>query len=83
LEKGETIPKGRGEHPALEMDSEQHLIDWITKNAQNHTGVNQIELLHYCGATFGAAVTPGRVNSFLFRHKLKLLETINRPRENP
>jgi hypothetical protein len=37
LEKGETIPKGRGEHPALEMDSEQHLIDWITKNAQNHT----------------------------------------------
>jgi hypothetical protein len=27
LEKGETIPKGRGEHPALEVDTEQYLID--------------------------------------------------------
>jgi hypothetical protein len=26
-EKGETIPKGRGEHPALDVDTEQHLID--------------------------------------------------------
>jgi hypothetical protein len=37
LEKGETIPKGRAEHPVLEVDTEQHLIDWITKTAQNHT----------------------------------------------
>jgi hypothetical protein len=36
LEKGETIPKGRAEHPALEVDTEQHLTDWITKNVQNH-----------------------------------------------
>jgi hypothetical protein len=41
LEKSKTIPKGRGEHPALEVDTEQHLIDWITKNAQNHTTVNR------------------------------------------
>jgi hypothetical protein len=27
LEKGETLPKGCGEHPALEVDIEQHLID--------------------------------------------------------
>jgi hypothetical protein len=27
LEKGKTIPKGRGEHPALEVDTEQYLID--------------------------------------------------------
>jgi hypothetical protein len=27
LEKSETIPKGRGEHPALEVDTEQRLID--------------------------------------------------------
>jgi hypothetical protein len=40
LEKGETIPKGCGEHPALEGDTEQYLIDWIAKNAQNHTAVN-------------------------------------------
>jgi hypothetical protein len=33
LEKGETIPKGCGEYPALEVDTEQHLIDWIRKNA--------------------------------------------------
>jgi hypothetical protein len=83
LEKGETIPKGCGEHPALEMDTEQHLIDWITKNAQNHTAINRTELLHYCGETFGAAVTLGWVDSLLFRHKLKLSETINRPQENP
>jgi hypothetical protein len=59
LEKSETILKGRGEHPALEVDTEQHLIDWITKNAQNHTAFNRTEPLHYCGETFGAAVTPG------------------------
>jgi hypothetical protein len=41
LEKGETIPKGRGEHPAFEVDIEQHVIDWITKNAKNHTAVNR------------------------------------------
>jgi hypothetical protein len=27
LEKGKTIPKGRREHPALEVDTGQHLID--------------------------------------------------------
>jgi hypothetical protein len=27
LEKGETIPKVRGEHPGLEVDTKQHLID--------------------------------------------------------
>jgi hypothetical protein len=66
LEKGETIPKTRGKYPALEVDTEQHLIDWITKNAQNHTAVIRTELLHDCGETFGAAVTPGWVDSFLF-----------------
>jgi hypothetical protein len=64
LEKGETIPKGHGEHPALEVETEQHLIDWITKNAQNHTSINRTELLHYCGKTFGAAVTPELVDFF-------------------
>jgi hypothetical protein len=31
LEKGEAIPKGREEQPALEVNTEEHLIDWITK----------------------------------------------------
>jgi hypothetical protein len=47
LEKGKTIPKRRGEHPALEVDTKQHLIDWVIKNAQNHTVVNRTEPLHY------------------------------------
>jgi hypothetical protein len=83
LEKGETIPKGRGEHSALEVDTEQHLIDWITKNAQNNTTVNRTEPLHYCSETFGGAVTPRWVDSFLFRDKLELSETISRLQENP
>jgi hypothetical protein len=78
LKKGETIPKGHGEHPALEVDTQQHLSDWTGKNAQNHTAVNRTELLHYCGETFGAAVTPGG-SIFLFRHKLELSKTISRP----
>jgi F0F1-type ATP synthase gamma subunit len=65
------------------VNTEQHLVDWITRNAQNHTAVNRTELLHYCGETFGTAVTPGRVDSFFFRHKLELSETISRPQENP
>jgi hypothetical protein len=77
LEKGEIIPKGRGEHLALEVDTEQHPIDWITKNVQDHTAVNRTELLHYCAETFGAAVAPRWVDSFLFRHKLELSDTIN------
>jgi hypothetical protein len=83
LEKGETTPKARAEHSALEVNTEPYLIDWITKNAQNHTAVNRTELFHYCGETFGAAVTPGWVDSFLFRHKLELSETIRWPQENP
>jgi hypothetical protein len=83
LAKGETIPKGRREHPAFEVDTEQHLIDWMTKNAQNHTAVNRTELLHDCGETFAVAATPGCVESFLFQHKLKLSEMTSRPQENP
>jgi hypothetical protein len=64
LESGKTIPKGRGEHPALEVDTEQHMIDWIIKNSQNHTAVNRTELLHNCGKTFGATITPGWADSF-------------------
>jgi hypothetical protein len=40
LEKGEKIPKGGAEQPVLEVDAEQYLINWITKNAQNHTAIN-------------------------------------------
>jgi hypothetical protein len=83
LENGETIPKGRAEHPVFEVDTEQYMIEWITKNAQNHTTVNRTELLHYCGETFGAAVTPRWANSFLFRHKLEQSETIRRPHKKP
>jgi hypothetical protein len=83
LEKGETNSKGRAEHPAVEVDTEQYLIDWITKSAQNHTTVNRTELLRYCDETFGAAVTPGWVNSFLFRHKLEQSEMIRRPQAKP
>jgi hypothetical protein len=62
LENDKTILDERGEHPALEVDTEQYLIDWVTKNAQNQTAVNRTELLHYGGKTFGAAVTPGWVD---------------------
>jgi hypothetical protein len=77
LEKGNAIPRGRGEHPGLEEDIGQPLIDWITSNAQNHTAVNRTELLHDCRETFGAAVTAGWVDSFLLRDKLELSETIS------
>jgi hypothetical protein len=64
LDKGGTIPKGRGEHPALEVDTEQHLVDWITKTAQKHTAVNQTEPFHCCSETFGTVITPGSVRFF-------------------
>jgi hypothetical protein len=63
-EKRATIPKGRGEHHALEVDTGEHLIDWITKNAQNHTTVNRTELLHDCGETSGSGYT--RVGQLFF-----------------
>jgi hypothetical protein len=64
------------------VDTKQHMINWIIKNAQNHTAVNRTKLLHYCGETFGATVTPGWVDSFLFRHKLELSEMRSRLQEN-
>jgi hypothetical protein len=83
FEKGDTIPRGRGEHLALEEDIEQQLTDWIAKNSQNHTAINQTELPHYCRGTFRAVVTAGWVDSFFLRHKLELSEMISRPQENP
>jgi hypothetical protein len=65
LEKGETTPNGRAEHSALEVDTKQYMIDWITKNAQNHTTVNRTELLHYCDETFGGSGYT-RVGQFFF-----------------
>jgi hypothetical protein len=83
LAKSETIRKGRGEHPALEDDTEKRLLKWITKNAQNHAPVNRMEVLHYCRETLSAAVTEGWVDSFLIRHQTDRFETTRRPQENP
>jgi hypothetical protein len=47
LAKGDAIPKGRGEHPALEDDTEKLPLEWIPKNAQNHAPVNRTEVLNY------------------------------------
>jgi hypothetical protein len=44
LKKGDAIPRGLGAHPALGEDNEQQLINWITTNARNRTGVNRTEL---------------------------------------
>jgi hypothetical protein len=82
VEKADAISRARGEHPALEEDIEQQLIDWIMKNVQNHTAVNRTELLHYYRETFGAAVTAGCVDSLLLRHELGPLNTIGRPQEH-
>jgi hypothetical protein len=81
LEKGNAIPTGRREHPVLEEDIEQQLIDWITKNVQNHNAVNRTEPLYYCRETFAAAVTAGWVDSLELRYKLGLSETTSRLRK--
>jgi hypothetical protein len=44
LAKGDAIPKGRGEHPALEDNTEKRLLEWITKNTQNDAPVNRTEV---------------------------------------
>jgi hypothetical protein len=77
LEKGSAILRGRGEHAALEKDIGQQQIDWTTKNAHNHNVTNRTELLRYCRAIFGAAITTGWIDSFILRHELELSETIN------
>ena len=82
LEKGDTIPSGRGRHPALDDEIEERLLEWIQKNAHNHTPVNRTELLHYCRETFFAAVTDGWVDSFLSRRNGELFEAISQPQEN-
>jgi hypothetical protein len=55
---------------------------WITKKAHNNTTVTRTELLNYCIATFGTAVTRGWVDSFLSRHAAEPFETKSSPREN-
>jgi hypothetical protein len=40
LQKGNAIPKGRGDHSALEDDIEERLIEWVKKNFQNRAAVN-------------------------------------------
>jgi hypothetical protein len=50
-------------------------VEWITKKAHNNTAVTQTELLNYCIATFGAAVTRRWVDSFMSRHAAELFET--------
>ena len=82
LAKGDAIPKGRGEHPALEDDTAKQLLQWILKNAQNHAPVNRTKVLHYCRETLRAAVTEGWVDSFLIHHTTQLFETTSLPQEN-
>jgi hypothetical protein len=69
LEKDDAIPRGYGEHPAVEEDIEQQLIDWITKNAQSHTAVNRTELFRYWRQTFTAMVTAGWADFLSLPHK--------------
>jgi hypothetical protein len=57
LAKGGALPKGRGEHHAVEDDPEERLLEWIPKNAQNHTPVNRTEAFRDCCETLNAAIT--------------------------
>jgi hypothetical protein len=65
LAKGDAIPRGCGEHLALGEDIEPQRIDWIPKNAQNHTAVNRIELLHYLPRGFQSSGYSGTGRFFL------------------
>jgi hypothetical protein len=57
-------------------------VKWIAKGAHNNTAITRTELLNYCIATSGTAVTRGWVDSFLFRHGAELFETKSSPQEN-
>jgi transposase len=70
----EDLPE-RGRHRELSPEDEHALVEWIAKKAHNNTAVTRTELLNYCIATFGTAVTRGWVNSFLSRPAAELFET--------
>jgi hypothetical protein len=52
------------------------------KKSYNNTAVIRTELLNYCIATFGTAVTREWVDSFLSCHAAELFETKSFPQEN-
>jgi transposase len=82
LLRGYEDPPWRGRHRELSPEDEHALVEWIAKKAHDNTAITQTELLNYCIATFGTAVTKGWVDSFLSRHAGELFETKRSPQEN-
>jgi hypothetical protein len=82
LLRGYEDPPWRGRHRELSPEGEHMLMEWIAKKAHDNTVVTRTELLSYCIATFGTAVTRGWVDSFLSRHVAELFETKSSPQEN-
>jgi hypothetical protein len=77
----EDLP-GRRRYRELSPEEDHALVEWIAKKAHNNTAVTRTELLNYCIATFGTAVTRGWVDSLLSRHTAEPFETKSSPREN-
>jgi hypothetical protein len=75
-------PPGRGRRRDHSPEDEHALVEWIAKKAHNTTAVTRTELLNYCIAVFGTAVTRGWVDSFLSRHAAELFETKSSPQDN-
>jgi hypothetical protein len=82
LLRGYEDPPGRGRHRELSPEDEHVLVKWIAKKAHNSTAVTRTELLNYCIAIFGTAVTKGWVDSFLSRSAAELFEAKSSPQEN-
>jgi transposase len=68
LLRGYEDPPGRGRHRELSPEDAPVLVEWIAKKAHNNAAVTRTELLNYCIATYGTAVTRGLVDSFLSWH---------------
>jgi hypothetical protein len=57
-------------------------VEWVAEKAHDSTAITRTDLLHYCIATFGTAVTRGWADLFLSRHAAELFETKSSPQEN-
>jgi hypothetical protein len=68
LAHGLEPPGERGKHPAVDVDREQQILDWIQQTAEQSTPVGKTEIKDYCTTQLKVLITRVWVNSFVLRY---------------
>jgi hypothetical protein len=75
-------PKVDGRYPAIDEGPEVEILKWIEAQAEKCKIATRTDLRQHCQAKYSVAISRGRIDSFILRHRDELGETKSTPQED-